>query len=213
MRSVSTIGNFFALRKIQLAETTTINFPSPLIVAALAVPMLGERIGAVRFGAIPAGLCGIPFAVRPGTTAFQPIALLAIGGVLCNAFYFVTTRQLAAIDRSETTLLWTTSAGVILPLPFLPFAWKAPEGALAWSLVAGLGLLSAAGHGMLIVAHRYAPTPVLTPFTYVQFIWMVISGFLVFGDVPKTPTLVGAAVVTACGLALFAYERRGARSP
>ena len=75
--------------------------------------------------------------------------------------------------------------------------------------MAGLGVFGAAGHGLLIVAHRFAPAPILTPFTYTQLIWMIISGVVVFGDWPAAATLVGAALVVACGAYLAVKERRG----
>ncbi len=62
---------------------------------------------------------------------------------------------------------------------------------------------------MLIVAHRFAPAPTLTPFTYTQLIWMIVSGVLVFGDWPASTTLLGAALVVACGAYLALRERRG----
>ena len=61
-------------------------------------------------------------------------------------------------------------------------------------VMAVMGVFGAASHGMLIVAHRYAPAPTLTPFTYTQLIWMIISGVVVFGDWPAPATLVGAAL-------------------
>ena len=75
--------------------------------------------------------------------------------------------------------------------------------------MAVMGVFGATSHGMLIVAHRYAPAPVLTPFTYTQLIWMIISGVVVFGDWPAPATLVGAALVVACGAYLAVRERKG----
>ncbi len=78
-------------------------------------------------------------------------------------------------------------------------------------LLAALGVFGVIGHGLLIVAHRFAPAPTLTPFTYTQLIWMIISGVVVFGDWPAPATLVGAALVVACGAYLALRERRGRR--
>jgi len=74
-----------------------------------------------------------------------------------------------------------------------------------------MGAFGAAGHALLIVAHRFAPAPALTPFSYTQLIWMIVSGVLVFGDWPSAPTLVGASLVVACGAYLAVRERRGRR--
>ena len=95
----------------------------------------------------------------------------------------------------------------------LPWTWATPQSLHVWAVMAGLGVFGAAGHALVIVAHKYAPAPVLTPFSYTQLIWMIVSGFLVFGDVPPAATLIGAAIVVACGAFLALRERaRGAGS-
>jgi drug/metabolite transporter (DMT)-like permease len=106
----STIANFIALRYLQLAETSTINFLGPLFVALLAWPLLGEKAGPARLVAIGVGFLGVVIATRPGTSAFQPVVFVLIFGVICGAGYAIATRALAAHDSPETTLVWTTLA-------------------------------------------------------------------------------------------------------
>jgi len=95
--------------------------------------------------------------------------------------------------------------------PILPWIWRQPQSAIDWVIMAGMGVFAATSHGMLIVAHRFAPAPTLTPFTYTQLIWMIVSGVLVFGDWPSAATLIGASLVVACGVYLALRERRARR--
>jgi drug/metabolite transporter (DMT)-like permease len=207
----STTANIIAIRQLQLSETATISFLTPVFVALLAGPVLGERVGAERMIAIALGFLGVVIATRPGTAAFQPIVLLAVAGVVCNSGYVLATRKLAGADSAQTTLAWTQIAGIVFLTPILPWIWRQPQSAVDWVIMAGMGVFAATSHGMLIVAHRFAPAPVLTPFTYTQLIWMIISGILVFGDWPAPATLVGAALVVACGAYLAVKERKGRR--
>ncbi len=204
----STLANFVALRYLQLAETSTIAFLQPMFVALLAGPLLGERVGGARVGAIGAGFLGVLIATRPGTTAFQPVVLLSLAGVVCSALYSLATRSLAGVDSPETTLAWTQMAGVVALTPALPFLWVAPSSALGWALMAGMGLFASFGHALIILAHQRAPAPVLTPFNYSQLLWMIAAGLLVFGDRPPAATLIGAGVVVGCGAFLVIYEHR-----
>ena len=207
----STAFGVIALRSLQLAETATISFLLPILVALAAGPLLGERVGRERMIAIVFGFLGVLIATRPGTSAFQPVVVIAVAGVLCNAGYFLATRKLAGVDSSHTTLVWTQAAGVVLTTPLLPWTWATPQSLHVWAVLGGLGVFGAAGHALVIVAHKYAPAPVLTPFSYTQLIWMIMSGFLIFGDVPPAATLIGAAIVVACGAFLALRERaRGA---
>ena len=202
----STMGNFLALRHLQLAETSTISFLQPLLVALAAGPLLGEWVGPARMTAIGVGLLGVFVATAPGTSAFQPVTLLAIGGVVCNTFYALLTRVLAAHDAAETTLFWTPLAGVALLTPLLPFAWVPPPTALSIAVVLVMAVSATAGHGLLILAHQRAPAPILAPFAYTQLLWMAVAGLIVFGDRPPVTTLIGAAIVTASGLYLLWRE-------
>ena len=205
----STTANMLALRQFQLSETATISFLTPIFVALLAGPLLGERVGGERMIAIALGFLGVVIATRPGTAAFQPIVLIAVAGVVCNAGYVLATRKLAGADAPQTTLVWTQIAGLVFLTPILPWVWKQPGSVGAWVIMAAMGVFGATSHGMLIVAHRFAPAPTLTPFTYTQLIWMIVSGVLVFGDWPAASTLLGAALVVACGAYLALRERRG----
>jgi drug/metabolite transporter (DMT)-like permease len=207
----STSANLLAVHQLQLSETATISFLTPIFVALLAGPLLGEKVSTERLIVIVIGFLGVVIATRPGTAAFQPIVLIAIAGVVCNSGYVLATRKVAGADTAQTTLAWTQIAGIVCLTPILPFVWRQPGSAGAWLLMAALGVFGAAGHGLLIVAHRFAPAPILTPFTYTQLIWMILSGVVVFGDWPAPATLVGAALVVACGAYLAVKERVGSR--
>jgi len=208
----STMANVLALRQLQLSETATISFLTPIFVALLAGPLLGEQVGAERMIAIAVGFLGVAIATRPGTAAFQPVVLVAVAGVVCNSGYVLATRRLAAADAPQTTLAWTQIAGIVFLTPLLPWVWRHPATPKVWLVMAAMGAFGAGGHALLIVAHRYAPAPALTPFSYTQLIWMIVSGVVVFGDWPSGETLVGASLVVACGAYLALRERRGRRA-
>jgi drug/metabolite transporter (DMT)-like permease len=203
----STTANFLALRQLQLAETSTINFLTPLFVVLLAGPLLGEWPGAARLVAVAFGFIGVVVATGPGNGAFHPVVAIAIAGVLCNAGYALATRMLARFDSSATTLTWTPLAGVALLTPALPLVWVNPPTLSTLAIMIGMGLFGALGHWLLILAHERAPASVLTPFGYTQLLWMIVSGLLVFGDRPSAAVLLGAGIVVACGLYLIWRER------
>jgi drug/metabolite transporter (DMT)-like permease len=204
---VSTVLNFVALRYLQLAETVSISFATPLIVAALAGPLLGEWVGRRRLAAILVGFCGVLVVTRPGLGGMHPAALLSVGGAICYAIYAISTRVLAAHDSTETTLVYSGLAGVIALTPVMGFIWQTPPSWTDGALLFSLGLYGAVGHWLLILAHRYAPAAVLSPFIYTQLLWMTLLGYLVFGDVPDHWTVAGGLIVVGSGLYLVSRER------
>ncbi|MBN8996285.1 MAG: DMT family transporter [Rhizobiales bacterium] len=202
----STVLNFLALRKLQLAETTTISFAGAFVVAGLAVPLLGEWIGPRRWIAILVGFAGVVVVTRPGPAGLQPAVLLSIGSMLCNSFYSILTRYLAPTDSAEGLLLFPLVTSTIAVAPFaLPgFVW--PDEPLIGLLLLAVGFLGAIGHWCYILAYRHAPASTLAPFAYSQLLWMVGLGFLVFDDVPHATTLLGAAIIIASGLYILYRE-------
>jgi drug/metabolite transporter (DMT)-like permease len=203
----STALNFFALKYLQLTETVSIMFSTPFLVALLAGPLLGERVGPRRLAAIAVGFVGILIITRPGLGGMHPAAFLSLAGAACYALYSIATRILAAYDSSATTMFYSGIAGLVLVTPLVPWVWSAPGSGLVWIMMAVVGALGALGHWLLILAHARAPAPVLSPFIYTQIIWMIALGYLVFGDLPDRLTLVGAAIVIASGLYLLYRER------
>jgi drug/metabolite transporter (DMT)-like permease len=204
---LSTVCNFVALQYLQLVETMSIMFSTPLIVALVAGPILGEWVGARRLVAVGIGFLGVLVITRPGLGAMHPAALLSLTGAVAYAFYGITTRMLASSDSSKTTTFYSGVAGIVLMMPLLPWFWTTPPTALTWALLALTGVFGAVGHWLLILAHARAPAAILSPFIYTQIIWMLALGYIVFGDWPDAWTFLGAGIVIASGMYLLYRER------
>jgi drug/metabolite transporter (DMT)-like permease len=204
----STAFNFVALKYLQLDQTITIFFLTPLIVAALAGPLLHEWVGWHRMVAIAVGFAGVLIVMHPGLGTLHWAMLLSLAATLSYALYNLSTRYLAAFDPPEVTQTYSPLVGAVVLVPFALGSWQWPQDFGVWVLLVSLGFWGGLGHWFLILGHRLAPAPALAPFIYLGLIWMSVAGFLVFGDVPTLWTLTGAAVVILSGLYLFARERK-----
>lgn len=208
----STALNFTAIVYLQLAQTAAIFFSIPLWVCALSVPILGEKVGMRRWIAVAIGFFGVLVIMRPGTGSFHWAMLLSVTASLCGAIYNIVTRKVGGRDRAETSLFYVGFVGAAAAALPLPLVWKTPQG-LEWLLLGWMGIAGTIGHFMLIQAHRLAPASALAPYMYTQIVWMIAVGYFIFGDVPDLWTLVGAAIVVASGLFVFAGEARSLRTP
>ena len=208
----STAFNFLALRHLRLDQTTTIGFLTPLMVALLAGPMLGEWIGWRRAVAILVGFSGILVALRPGFADVHPAFLLAFGSMLCYSVFSIVTRYLAAYDKAEVTLFYSLAAGTIVVAPVALAEWVWPADHFTWVLLFSMGIYGGLGHYLFILAHRHAAASIIAPFLYISLLTHSTAGFLVFGHVPDAWTLSGAAIVIASGLYLLQRERTTARA-
>ncbi len=203
---ISAVLFMYGLRVLPMADAAAINFVSPLLITALAVPMLGETVGLRRWIALAVGLSGAMLAAQPGSGAFQPGAAFPLLSALTWAFAMVLTRRFAATERPTTTLVWTAASGLLLLSLLLPFDARLPTRTdLVLSLL--IGVVASGGQWMVVLAYRLAPASLLAPFSYLQLIWSTLLGYLVFGARPATATLIGAAIIAASGLYTAGRER------
>lgn len=203
----SAIFFVFALRLLPLADAAALGFIGPLLITLLAIPVLGEAVGARRWVAIVVGFAGVLIVVRPGAATFSPGAILVLLSTLCWAVASVLTRKMAAWDDASTTVLWSAVTGFLLLSLIMPFVFQVPAGPdLALSLV--LGLVASIGQYMLVMAYRHAAASLLAPLSYAQLLWSSALGFLVFGAVPDRWTIIGALIIVASGIYIAQQARR-----
>lgn len=212
MLMTSTLCNFVAIQFIPLTLTATIMFSTPIMVTALSGPVLGEKVGPWRWGAIVAGFVGVLIAVRPFGAEFHWAALVSLTGAAAFAVYALLTRMLSGAVSNRTMQLYGGAVGTAALLPLAIWAWEAPSGALEWGLLLAVGFFGWFGHGMLTKAYGFAEASLLTPFAYVQIVFLGFWSWTVFGTAPDAWILTGAAIVIAAGLVIWTRERRIAKA-
>ncbi len=214
VRGLALVGSglFFivALRHLPLADAAAVGFISPLLITALSVPMLGERVGFRRWAAVVVGLIGVLLVVRPGTGAFKPEALWVLASSSTWAVASVLSRQMAGRDHPATTILWSAVVGLILLTVLLPFQWAVPTG-YELLLCFGLGVFASTGQILMLQSYRFAGASTLAPFIYVQLAWSTSLGWLIWGTLPDQWTWLGTAVIVASGIYTVHRERVRAR--
>jgi drug/metabolite transporter (DMT)-like permease len=196
----------FATRSLKLADATAIGFTSPLFITALSIPVLGEKVGLHRWGAILVGLVGVLVIVRPGGHGFAAAALLPVCSSAAWAIAVVVTRRMVGSDSLLTTMAYSAAVGLVVTTLLLPFVFQWPT---PYQLALGLliGVFSTAAQWLIGIAYRLADASLLAPFSYSQLIWATMFGFLVFGALPDEWTVLGAAIIVASGLYTAHRER------
>jgi len=211
MLVASTSLFFAALGFVPLAEATAVSFTSPLVVAALAGPMLAERVSLGHWVAIAAGFCGALLIIRPGAEGANPFLLLIVGSSCCYALYQILTRRVAPYDRPETSVTYSALIGTLVLSAAAPFFWRAPDRLSHWLILGVVGLLGGLGHYCVARAFLLGEASIISPFHYVQMIGAAGIGYLAFGDVPSGWTWAGAAVIIGSGLYIAWQETRRPR--
>ena len=214
--SVAAIAMFFeALRLLPLATVIAVGFVAPLFMTALSVPLLGERVGVHRWGAIVVGFVGTLVIVRPGPEGIEWAALLAIVAALCWATSMVLMRRLARTE-SDATLLVVQNLGVTIAMGVAaPFVWR-PLGWDGGAFIVVMAVTLVLAQWLQLRAFRFAAVGAIAPFQYLELLWAALFGWLIWSEMPGLHVWAGAAIVVASGLYVIWRERaRGlaSRSP
>lgn len=213
MLLLSTSLNFLAVKFLPLTVTGAIFFVLPLILCALSVPLLGERVGCRRWLAVLIGLMGILVIIRPGAETFQWAAFLSLGATTTLALYSILTRKLAGVDSVYTQQFYATIVATAFVAPFAFGSWVWPQGNWGWVAFFAMGIFGGLGHLLLTLAHRLAGASTLAPFVYSQIISMAAASWLVFGQPPDIWVWLGAPIVIGSGLFIWLREFQTGKKP
>jgi drug/metabolite transporter (DMT)-like permease len=206
MLVLSALCAVYALGRLAMADFTAIGFVGPLFVTALSIPFLGEHVGIRRWSAVIVGFVGVLIVVRPGTSGFEPAALVLIGGSLAWAMSFIITRKAGKSTPAIVALIWAALVGLPVTSLGVPFFWIDPT-LIDLGVMVAMGICHLAGQYLLIRAIEYASASILAPITYSQIIWSTAIGAFAFNTFPDQWTIVGAVIIVASGLYVWHRER------
>jgi drug/metabolite transporter (DMT)-like permease len=194
---------FFLLGIHFLSEEAvlTVFWTAPFMVLVLAAILLKEQITLPYWLATIAGFVGVLAILQPSVPLlFSWTIILPIGMAFCFSFYFVLTRILHA-ENTVTNLFYT---GLVVSISYsfgLPYFWKNMNitALLTMSIIGFLGFWVLY---FLDKALEQAPASILAPFLYVQPIFALILGSLLFRQSPSFLRLVGSFGLIGIGIFL-----------
>ncbi len=223
------LGFSMAVATLPLASGVALYFTMPLFVAAFAGPVLGELVPAYRWLLIAAGFTGVLIMIRPGSTVFEPAALLALYSAFGYGCSQLITRSLTGQVPSAILAFWGNAFYLVLALflavvfsgfdnpegmhpsiAFLTRNWQMPPPA-DFVLMASTGFLSAAAMVLFATAYRLGEASFVAPFEYSAMLWATLYGFFVFADLPDAYTVTGGSVVALAGLVMLWLDTRARR--
>lgn len=209
---------YLGLARLQMAETVALTFSAPLFIAALSVPILGERVEGRSWVAIGVGFLGVLILARPGSAVADIAALLPVVAALAYALSALFARRLGTTESGGAMALSATVVYILASgtMGLALAGFEAPPGAhvsvrfllnpWVWpsipdlGLMAGCGVLAALGFFFLGQGYRLAPANLVAPFEYVALPWAVLWGYVFFGNLPDAIAVLGAAVIVGSGL-------------
>jgi drug/metabolite transporter (DMT)-like permease len=192
---------FLAVARIPLATAASASFVSPIIAVILSVLVLHERLTPAKLLSLAVGFVGSLVILRPGGT-IDPGLVLAFAAGLFFACYMIATRHASKESEPVKTLALQCALGAALLTPQALLSWSTPAPS-DWIYFVGIGVCSAVSHLLSIAAFRWSEASTLAPLVYIELVGATAIGYLVFGEIPDAPTLIGAALIVSAGLLLI----------
>ena len=192
----------YCFLKLGLIETSAIFAVGPLMVTALSIIFLNEKVGWQRLVAIAFGFIGIMIILRPGMKVFDPLSILALACALSYAVYQILTRFVSNFDTSETSFFYTGITGAII-LSFVGPFFYIDVLKSDWILILMICFLGTSAHYFVIKAYQYSEASLLQPFNYLQLVFVSLIGMIVFNEVLEIPVLIGSLMIVLAGLFTF----------
>ena len=205
---VAAVCAFTAFSLLPLAQTYALLFAMPLLITAMSVPVLGERVSALRWAAVLGGLMGVLIVLRPGATDLGLGHAAGITAAVASAFVAVVMRRIGRDERPVVMLIYPMIANAAVMGAALPWVYEPMPGdhVVLFALVAALAFSATF---LTVRAYALAEAAAVAPMQYSQIIWATIFGALVFGERPDAATVLGAAIIIGAGLVILFAERRG----
>lgn len=203
---------YLSLGIMEFATASTITYANALFMTALAVPLLGEKVGLVRWGAVLIGFVGVILIMQPGSETFTPVALLPLAAAACYALVGVTARLMDDDVPSALVNLYSSCASLLgagLIAQFFGGFTPIQSGTdLAWLIA--MGGFGGTAVLLLVISYRMTEQSNLAPFSYFGIPLAFVLGWVFFDETPWDTLFPGALLITAGGLLIIWRERRRA---
>ena len=202
----------YALREASLASVYSVYMGAPLLIAALATWLLGERADRRQWLAIGVGFVGVLVILKPSPGGLPLLAgLVAVLSALCYASAAITARVLTRSDRSPAMVLSFLVVVAVGASVAAAGSWVALRDT-DWILLTCVGLTGAIGQHYITEAFRHAPASTVAPIEYTALLWGAGIDWVFWQATPATNVLVGATLVVAAGVYVALHERSVARA-
>ncbi|MEP2922095.1 MAG: DMT family transporter [Sulfitobacter sp.] len=198
---------FASVAFIPLADATAISFLNPVFGMMLAIPLLGEKVGPVRWSAAGLALVGALVLLRPTPASFQPTALLALAAAVVMGLELIFIKKLAGRENPFQILLVNNMIGLMIASCAVLSVWQMPT-APQWALLAGIGLCMAVAQTCFVNAMARADASFVAPFSYATLVFAALYDAAFYGVRPDAVTYIGAGIILAGALWLAMREAR-----
>lgn len=194
VHTIAVIMWFFAMARIPMADVTAMNYLNPVYVTLGAAVLLKEPLPPRRLAAVVIALVGAVIILRPGFREIDPGHIAMLGTAFLFAAGYLVAKQLTG-ELGPAVIVGMLSITVTIGLaPFAYAVWE-PVSMVNVGWLFLVACFATAGHYSMTLAFAAAPLTVTQPVTFLQLIWAVLLGALVFGESVDGWVVFGGAII------------------
>jgi S-adenosylmethionine uptake transporter len=204
---ITGMSAFYAFSVLPLAQTYAFLFGMPLVITILSIPMLGEKVGVHRGGAVIVGLIGVMVVLRPGTSDLSLGHIAALTAAVFGAIGSLIVRKIGSEERNIVLLMYPMFANLIVMAVLMP-AHYVPLQLFDLGALALMAMMASVASLFIILAYKTGEAAVVAPMHYSQMIWAIVYGFFFFDELPDQITMLGSAIIISSGIYVLFREGR-----
>ena len=216
---------YISLTYMSLAMANALFFSSPFFISILATIFLKEKVGIRRWIAIFAGFFGVYIVLNPDFNDFDYMKLAPVACALCYAISMTITKVTSDKDNVYTQMLHLYFGALLISILFFIFTGKGQfnnfsdetfqfifrewftNPSYAWPFIIAMGCIGAFSFYFIFNAYSIASPSVVSLYEYSLIIWSIITGYLLFNDIPSTRTLIGVLIIIGSGVYIYFREK------
>ena len=203
------VSFYISLGLMAFATASTISYATALFTTALAIPVLGERVGWVRWSAVLVGFLGVIMVIQPGAEGFSSYTLFPLAAAVFYALVGVTARLFDDDVPSAVVNLYSSFSSVVGAV-LITYFWGGFNSItsttdMVWIIL--MGGLGGTAVLLLVISYRMTEQSNLAPFSYFGIPLSFVLGWLFFNEAPWNTLFPGGILIAAAGLLIVWRER------
>ena len=203
------VSFYISLGLMAFATASTISYATALFTTALAIPVLGERVGWVRWSAVLVGFLGVIMVIQPGAEGFSSYTLFPLAAAVFYALVGVTARLFDDDVPSAVVNLYSSFSSVVGAV-LITYFWGGFNSItsttdMVWIIL--MGGLGGTAVLLLVISYRMTEQSNLAPFSYFGIPLSFVLGWLFFNEAPWNTLFPGGILIAAAGLFIVWRER------
>ena len=216
---------YVSITFMSLAMANALFFSSPFFISILAMLFLKEQIGVRRWSAIFVGFVGVYIVLNPDFENFKIMNLAPVGCALCYAISMTITKITSDKDNVYTQMIHLYIGAITISALFFIFTGNGQfntfsdptfqfifrewftNPSYAWPIIVVMGIIATFSFYFVFSAYSIASPSAISLFEYSLIIWSIITGYLLFNDIPSIRTFIGVILIISAGIYIYIRER------